>query len=112
MNCEVEDRGKVPTNAAHLWWIFCEGIGNSTNGIYPSCLQQWGPDLLFFGQASHTNQLCGWPCLSQKQVTSRLIHVRQTHKSGFVMSAPKRNLEFPPSPNRMEVTKTARHKGS
>ena len=59
------------------------------NCVEPSCTQQWGPDLPFFGQAGHADRLDGWRCFSQKRVMSRLILVRQHHtnESGFAISA-------------------------
>ena len=47
------------------------------NCVEPSRPQQWGPDLPFFGHASHADPLDGWRCCSQKRVMSRPIQVRQ-----------------------------------
>ena len=37
----------------------------------PLMIQQWGPDLPFFGHAGHADPLDGWRCCSQKRVMSR-----------------------------------------
>ena len=47
------------------------------NCVEPPRLQQWGPDLPFFGHPGHADPLDGWRCCSQKRVMSRPIQVRQ-----------------------------------